>query len=123
MQKLRKKTGIKSCNISKVASKIKNLKEGETITYSAGGYLWIYCDSELPDVKLEIGDTSKYKRVKQIDIVTNELIFEFDSIAEASRETNINSVTIAKVVRKAKYKKYGKEYIYKSAGGYFWEAC
>lgn len=118
-----KKTGIKSCNISKVASKIKNLKEGETITYSAGGYLWIYCDSELPDVKLEIGDTSKYKRVKQIDIVTNELIFEFDSIAEASRETNINSVTIAKVVRKAKYKKYGKEYIYKSAGGYFWEAC
>lgn len=118
-----KKTGIKSCNISKVANKIKNLKEGETITYSAGGYLWIYCDSKLPDVKLEIGDTSKYKRVKQIDIVTNELIFEFDSIAEASRETNINSATIANVVRKAKYKKYGKEYIYKSAGGYFWEAC
>ena len=118
-----KKTSIKSCNISKVANKIKNLKDGETITYSAGGYLWVYCDSELPDNKIEIGRDSMYKRVKQINLITNELIAEFESIAEASRKTNICSTSIANVVRKARYKKYGKEYIYKSAGGYFWEEC
>ena len=118
-----KKTSIKSCNISKVANKIKNLKDGETITYSAGGYLWVYCDSELPDNKIEIGRDSMYKRVKQINLITNELIAEFESIAEASRKTNICSTSISNVVRKAKYKKYGKEYIYKSAGGYFWEEC
>ena len=117
------KTGIKQCNISKVANKIKNLRDGETITCSAGNFLWVFCDSEIPNNKIETGRTSMYKKIKQIDLVTNELISEFESIAEASRKTNICSTSIANVVRKAKYKKYGKEYIYKSAGGYFWEEC
>ena len=117
------KTGVKQCNISKVANKIKNFKDGETITCSAGGFLWVFCDSEIPNNKIETGRTSMYKKIKQIDLVTNELIFEFESIAEASRKTNICSTTIANVVRKRSYKKRGKVYIYKSAGGYFWEEC
>ena len=118
-----KKTGIKACNISKVANKIKSIKEGDIITYSAGGYLWIFCDSKIPINEIKAEDTSKYKKVKQISLITNELISEFKSIAEASKKTNICSTSIANVVRKAKYKKYGKEYVYKSAGGYFWEGC
>ena len=117
------KTGIKACNISKVANKIKNLKEGESITYSAGGYLWIFCDSEIPDVQIETGRDSISKCVKQIDLKTKEVIAKFESIISASISTGISSTTIANVVRKGTYRKYNKEYVYKSAGGYFWEAC
>lgn len=116
-----RKTGIKSCNISNVVNKIKNIKDGEVITYSAGGYLWIYCDSELPSVKIEIGRDSIYKRVKQIDLKTKEIIAEFKSIQQASLETGICANTISKVARKIKYIKNGKEYESKSAGGYDWE--
>lgn len=117
------KTNIKACNISKVANKIKNTGEGEILTYSAGGYLWIFCDSEVPNVQIKIDRDSVSKCVKQIDLETKEIIGEFPSIKIASIETGIRSTSIANVVRKGVYKKYNKEYVYKSAGGYLWESC
>ena len=116
-----KKTGIVTANISIVATKIENIKEGDFITYSAGGFLWIYCDSELPNNKIELGNTSKYKSVRQLNLKTKELVAEFESIVQASKETGICADTISKVARKKKYIKNGKEWESKSAGGYDWE--
>ena len=114
-------TGINARSISNVANKIKNIQENETITYSAGGYLWIHCDSELPDVKIETGRDSTYKCVKQIDLLSGEVIAEFKSIKEASLITNISYNGISKVARKCEYFNKGKKFIYKSSGGFYWE--
>ena len=117
------KTGIKACNISKVANKIKSIKEGDIITYSAGGYLWVFCDSELPSNKIEIGRDSVEKCVKQIDLISGEVIAEFKSIKEASLITNISYSGISKVARKCEYFSKGKKFISKSSGGFYWEFC
>lgn len=116
-------TGIKASNISKVANKIKSIKEGDIITYSAGGYLWVFCDSELSSNKIEIGRDSVVKCVKQIDLITGEVIAEFKSIKEASLITNISYNGISKVASKCEYFSKGKKFICKSSGGFYWEFC
>lgn len=116
-----KETNIRVCNISSVASKISNIGKGELITCSAGGYLWVYCNTEILDNKIEIGDTSKYKRVKQINLKTKQVIADFESIVEASKKTGICANTISNVARKKKHIKNGKEWKSKSAGGFYWE--
>lgn len=116
-------TGIKSCSISKVANKIKSIKEGDIINYSAGGYLWVFCDSELPSNKIEIDRDSVKRCVKQIDLISGEVIAEFKSIKEASLITNISYNGISKVARKCEYFSKGKKFICKSSGGFYWEFC
>ena len=117
------KTGIKSSNISKVANKIKNIKEGDIITYSAGGCLWIFCDSIIPSNEVKVSTESIYKCVKQIDLTSGDIIEEFKSIKEASLITNISYGSISKVANKSTYTAKGKKVEYKSAGGFYWEFC
>ena len=117
------KTGIKSSNISKVANKIKNIKEGDIITYSAGGCLWIFCDSIIPSNEVKVSTESIYKCVKQIDLTSGDIIEEFKSIKEASLITNISYGSISKVANESTYTAKGKKVEYKSAGGFYWEFC
>jgi group I intron endonuclease len=117
------KTGIKSSNISKVANKIKSIKEGDIITYSAGEYLWIFCDFIIPSNEIKVGTESIYKCVKQIDLISGDIIEEFKSVKEASLITNISYATISKVANKSTYTTNGKKVEYKSAGGFYWEFC
>lgn len=67
--------------------------------------------------------TEKYKCVKQIDLVTGEVINTFESLKEASKITNVNISTISQVVNKRTCKRGEKEWLIKSAGGFYWEFC
>ena len=61
------------------------------------------------------------KKVKQIDINTNEIINVYNSIREASVATGISEKNISDVCRK--YKQKNKPYTRKTAGGYKWKIC
>ena len=67
--------------------------------------------------------TTKYRCVKQIDLVTGEIINTFESLKEASKITNVNISTISQVANKRLCKKGEKEWLIKSAGGFYWEFC
>jgi len=116
------KFGLNPTGISNVASSIDKIKDDTTpITKSAAGFLWVFCDTEIPKGEVLIGKSSIYRGVKQVDLITGETVAEFKSLTIASFATNISISTISNVARKRTYTKNGKTYTYKSAGGYFWE--
>lgn len=67
--------------------------------------------------------TKKYKCVKQIDLVTGNVIDIFESIKEANKRTGINMSSISQVANKRTCKSGDKEWLIKSAGGFYWEWC
>lgn len=65
---------------------------------------------------------NKSKAVKQIDIVTMEIISTYGSCKEAERETGINASSIGNCCNHRSFKdRNGKMYETKTAGGYKWE--
>ena len=78
------------------------------INHHAGGFQWKYKNSnkEIVPINIRLDFT-----VLQIDKETNEVIQEFNSIAEASKKLNIAKSTICKVCN-------GKG---KTAGGFKWK--
>ena len=101
------KTGISDSTIGMVCT---NKRQ------SGGGYYWVYVkDDNVPqkiDIEINIKtiNESKPKPVIQFDKDGN-LIDEYQSIREASRQTNI---VLSSIVENCKGKR-------KSAGGYIWE--
>lgn len=101
------KTGISDSTIGMVCT---NKRQ------SGGGYYWVYVkDDNVPqkiDIEINIKtiNESKPKPVIQFDKDGN-LINEYQSIREASRQTNI---VLSSIVENCKGKR-------KSAGGYIWE--
>jgi len=101
------KTGISDSTIGMVCT---NKRQ------SGGGYYWVYVkDDNVPqkiDIEINIKtiNESKPKPVIQFDKDGN-LINEYQSIREASRQTNI---VLSSIVENCKGKR-------KSAGGYMWE--
>lgn len=85
---------------------------------TAGGYIWKYVNNTLinkkteqyKEIHREIMRKKLGKRIEQYSL-ENNLINEFSSIAEASRDTNICRSTIGEVAT-------GKK---KTAGGYIWK--
>lgn len=55
----------------------------------------------------------KSRKIKQIDMITNEILNIFYGVSEAERETNINFRNIDMCLKNKR----------KSAGGYKWELC
>ena len=67
--------------------------------------------------------TKRYKCVKQMDLITKEVIAIFASIKEASNMTSIGMSNISQVANKRTCKRGEKEWLIKSAGGFYWEWC
>ena len=82
---------------------------------TCSGYQWRFDnDTEHPVVDLSNQKVRKYKQeVQQINIDTNQIVGIYESVAEASRQTNISDGQIRKVCQ-------GKG---KTAGGYKWQYC
>lgn len=76
-------------------------------------------------VQKRLNNTEKTsnKCIKQIDLITKEVIAEFSSIKEASLASGANYSTISNVANKTKMLSRGKYRITKSAGGFYWEFC
>ena len=68
-------------------------------------------------------ETKRYKCVKQMDLITKEVIAIFASIKEASNMTSIGMSNISQVANKRTCKRGEKEWLIKSAGGFYWEWC
>ena len=95
-------TGVSAKNIW-AAIKNKNNK-------TAGGFQWVYKGEFIPqDISKEQLNTKYKQKVVQYSI-EGEVLNEYESAAEAARQTNINSGTIRGVCQ-------GKR---KTAGGYIW---
>ena len=65
----------------------------------------------------------KYRCVKQIDLVTRDVINIFESITEANSITGVGISNISQVANKKTCKRGEKEWLIKSAGGFYWEWC
>ena len=63
------------------------------------------------------------KCVKQIDLVTRDIINVFESITEANNITGVSMSGISQVANKRTCKGGEKEWLKKSAGGFYWEWC
>jgi len=104
-----RKLGLKSksSNISRVCL-------GDA--YMSQGFQWRFITNDV-DYKLNIGPcpqkalySNKINKIAQCDLETHNIIKIFNSISEASRETNIGRRNISSVCNNR----------YKSAGGYYW---
>jgi len=60
------------------------------------------------------------KGVVQLDINTKQIIKEYGSVSEASRETSVRTGGIIKVCKGKIVKEHGYEYIPQTAGGFQW---
>lgn len=67
--------------------------------------------------------TKRYRCVKQIDLVTRDIINVFESITEANNITGVSMSGISQVANKRTCKGGEKEWLKKSAGGFYWEWC
>ena len=67
--------------------------------------------------------TKRYRCVKQIDLVTGNVINIFESITEANSITGVGISGISQVANKRTCKRGEKEWLIKSAGGFYWEWC
>ena len=67
--------------------------------------------------------TKRYRCVKQIDLVTGNVINIFESITEANSITGVGISGISQVANKRTCKSGDKEWLRKSAGGFYWEWC
>lgn len=109
---------IKEWPSAKKASKDLNINDGRIgsvcmgKSITAGGYRWLYkSDYESGNYTFKSTDPYNIKSIVQLDMECN-FIKEFDSIARASRDTNINRTTINRVLA---HKVGGK-----TAGGFIW---
>ena len=73
--------------------------------------------------RLDNTEKTSNKCIKQIDLITKEVIAEFSSVKEASLASGANYSTISNVANKTKMFSRGKYRITKSAGGFYWEFC
>lgn len=73
--------------------------------------------------RLDNTEKTSNKCIKQIDLITKEVIAEFSSVKEASLASGANYSTISSVANKTKMFSRGKYRIAKSAGGFYWEFC
>ena len=76
---------------------------------SAYGYMWKYDNGDHSDV-VPIETNKKFRKVIQIDSETNEVLSQYESLAEAERQTGISIKQICKACRG----------LHKTAGGYKW---
>ena len=67
--------------------------------------------------------TQKHKCVKQIDLITGVVVSIFESIKEANFHTGISMSNISQVANKRTSKRGEKEWLIKSAGGFYWKWC
>lgn len=84
--------------------------KGNGKSKSAYGYMWRYDDGDHSNIA-PIEANKKFRKVIQIDPKTNEILFHFDSLADAERATGISTQQISKACRS----------INKTAGGYIWK--
>lgn len=78
---------------------------------------------EIIQKRLDNTEKTSNKCIKQIDLITKEVIAVFDSVKEASLMTGANYSTISNVANKTPMLIRGKYRITKSAGGFYWEFC
>ena len=76
----------------------------------AGGYIWRYVSDTSPIEPIKITRIVRGTHVLQYSLL-GEPLHEFKSLAEAEKQTGINSVSIGRVCK-------GKQ---KTAGGYIWK--
>lgn len=93
-----KELNIEPSSIYACCNKVRNL---------AGNYIWKFHSDESNIQKYE---NSRYKKVKQIDRYTLQIIKKYDTISIASNETGIRSTSISLCCKKK----------LKTAGGYIW---
>lgn len=74
-------------------------------------------------IKAKQDNEKKNKCVQQVDLVTKEIIDVFESIKEASIATGISMCNISQVVNKRTCRRGEKEWLIKSAGGFYWQIC
>ena len=74
-------------------------------------------------IKAKQDNEKKNKCVQQVDLVTKEIINVFESIKEASIATGIGMCNISQVVNKRTCRRGEKEWLIKSAGGFYWQIC
>jgi len=77
---------------------------------SAYGFMWRYDDGNHSNIA-PIETNKKYRKVIQIEPKTSEIMFQYESLADAERATGVSKVQISKACR----------LVHKTAGGYIWK--
>jgi len=80
---------------------------------TTGGYKWEYLDSSMNENKITNKNTCK-REILQLDPITDEVIFEYSSIADASRYLNIDDANISAVCKGEKKLAGSCKFMYKN---------